>query len=290
MLDHGIVAAGAGSFDSLRLEKGYRLWGQDIHTEHDPFEAGLGFAVRMDKGEFQGRAALEAIVDRGLSHKLACMMFDDPSVVVMGKEPIWADGHVVSYVTSAAYGYSIGRGIAYGYLPIEFANEGTAVEILEGYRVPDGGSVRVLGLDPIADGPALKRRIGVMPQESGLYPTITPIEALRLFAGHGGFIVNISSLAGKNAFSGGAAYNASKAGLNLFTEALMLDHRYDGVRVSYIMPGSVNTEFSSDASKSQDAKWKIEPEDIAETVVTVLGMPERTTISRVEIRPSRPKK
>ena len=63
--EHGIVAAGAGAFDSLRLEKGYRLWGQDIHTEHDPFEAGLGFAVRMDKGEFQGRAALEAILDRG---------------------------------------------------------------------------------------------------------------------------------------------------------------------------------------------------------------------------------
>ena len=59
--EHGIVAAGSGAFDSLRLEKGYRLWGQDIHTEHDPFEAGLGFAVRMDKGDFQGRAALEAI-------------------------------------------------------------------------------------------------------------------------------------------------------------------------------------------------------------------------------------
>ena len=116
-------------------------------------------------------------------------------------------------------------------------------------------------------------------------------EALARFAGKGGFIVNISSLAGKNAFSGGAGYNASKAGLNLFSEALMLDHRYDKVRVTSIMPGSVDTEFSGGPSKrSGDTTWMIAPEDIAETVALVLRIPERTTISRVEIRPSRPKK
>jgi NAD(P)-dependent dehydrogenase (short-subunit alcohol dehydrogenase family) len=116
-------------------------------------------------------------------------------------------------------------------------------------------------------------------------------EALARFAGKGGFIVNISSLAGKNAFSGGAGYNASKAGLNLFSEALMLDHRYDKVRVTSIMPGSVDTEFSGGPSqRSGDTTWMIAPEDIAETVALVLRMPERTTISRVEIRPSRPKK
>ena len=116
-------------------------------------------------------------------------------------------------------------------------------------------------------------------------------EALARFDGRGGFIVNISSLAGKNAFSGGAGYNASKAGLNLFSEALMLDHRYDRVRVTSIMPGSVDTEFSGDPSKrGGDTSWMIAPEDIAETVVHVLRIPERTTLSRVEIRPSRPKK
>ena len=125
---HGVVAAGGGAFDSLRLEKGYRLWGQDISPEHDPLEAGLGFAVRMDK-EFQGRAALEAIRERGLTHRLACMTLDDPSRIVLGKEPIWADGDVVAYVTSAAYGYTVGRGVAYGYLPVEVAVEGTGVEI-----------------------------------------------------------------------------------------------------------------------------------------------------------------
>ena len=127
--EHGIVAAGGGAFDSLRLEKGYRLWGQDIHTEHDPFEAGLGFAVRMDKGEFQGREALQRVLDRGPIEKLACMTLDDPAAVVMGKEPIRHDGRVVSYVTSAAYGYSIGRGIVYGYLPVDLAVEGTPVEV-----------------------------------------------------------------------------------------------------------------------------------------------------------------
>jgi NAD(P)-dependent dehydrogenase (short-subunit alcohol dehydrogenase family) len=108
----------------------------------------------------------------------------------------------------------------------------------------------------------------------------------------GGFIVNISSLAGRNAFSGGAAYNASKFGLNGFTEALMLDHRYDNVRVSSIMPGSVDTEFSGIPGKPrpEDTSWMIAPEDIAEAVSMVLRMPARTMVSRVEIRPSRPQK
>jgi glycine cleavage system aminomethyltransferase T len=126
---HGVIAGGGGAFDSLRLEKGYRLWGQDIHTEHDPFEAGLGFAVRMDKGAFQGREALERIQERGSPERLCCMTFEDPATVVMGKEPIWAEGRVVSYVTSATYGYTVGKGIVYGYLPVELALEDTLVEV-----------------------------------------------------------------------------------------------------------------------------------------------------------------
>lgn len=103
----------------------------------------------------------------------------------------------------------------------------------------------------------------------------------------GGYIINISSLAGKNPFVGGAAYNASKFGLNGFSEAMMMDHRYDNVRVSYIMPGSVETDF---ASRGGSASWKIQPEDIAEVVAMLLHMPARTLISRVEIRPSKPQK
>ena len=117
-------------------------------------------------------------------------------------------------------------------------------------------------------------------------------EALaRFLARGGGFIVNISSLAGKTAFSGGAGYNASKFGLNGFTEALMLDHRYDKVRVCSILPGSVDTKFAGGPiDRTGDTSWMIAPEDVAETVALVLGMPERTMISRVEMRPSRPKK
>jgi 3-oxoacyl-[acyl-carrier protein] reductase len=107
----------------------------------------------------------------------------------------------------------------------------------------------------------------------------------------GGFVINISSLAGKNPFSGGAGYNASKFGLNGFSEALMLDHRHDNVRVSYIMPGSVATEFSGGPSdRSGNTSWMIAPEDVAEVVATVLRMPARTMVSCVEMRPSRPKK
>jgi NAD(P)-dependent dehydrogenase (short-subunit alcohol dehydrogenase family) len=118
-------------------------------------------------------------------------------------------------------------------------------------------------------------------------------EALAIFRRNGGgFVINISSLAGKNAFSGGAGYNAAKAGLNKFTEALMLDHRYENVRVCAIMPGSVDTDFTGDPGKPRpvNTSWMIAPEDVAEAVALVLKMPPRTMISSVEMRPSRPQK
>lgn len=114
-------------------------------------------------------------------------------------------------------------------------------------------------------------------------------EALARFEhSRGGSIINISSLAGRNPFAGGAAYNASKFGLNGFSEAMMLDHRNDNVRVSYIMPGSVATHFGGTAAANQN--WKIAPEDVADAVLDILRMPQRTLISRIEMRPSRPQK
>ena len=107
--------------------------------------------------------------------------------------------------------------------------------------------------------------------------------------GGGGYILNISSLAGKNPFAGGAAYNASKFGLNGFSEAMMQDLRYDDIRVSYIMPGSVATEFGgNDPEAGED--WKLHAEDVAQVVVDLLHFAPRALPSRVEIRPSRPKK
>ncbi len=143
----GLIAAGGGAFDSLRLEKGYRLWGQDIHTEYNPYEAGIGFAVRLDKGDFIGRDALEKIRAEGTTRRLCCMTLDDPDAIIMGKEPIVDGQHVLGYVTSANYGHTIGRGIAYGYLPTDHAEEGTNVNILYfGERLP-----ATVAKDPLYD-------------------------------------------------------------------------------------------------------------------------------------------
>jgi len=102
----------------------------------------------------------------------------------------------------------------------------------------------------------------------------------------GGYIFNISSLAGKNPILHGAAYNATKFGLNGFSEALMMEVRYDGIRVSYLMPGSVATEFGSGSSRKSG--WALTPEDVGETVIDLLRMPSRALLSRVEMRPSQP--
>ena len=126
---HGLIPVGRAAFESMRLEKGYRLWGADMHTEYDPYEAGIGFAVKLDKGDFHGRDALIARRAAGLTKKLCCLTLDEPGAVVMGKEPVWRDNQVVGYVTSAAYGFSVECGIAYAYLPVGLAEPGTAVEI-----------------------------------------------------------------------------------------------------------------------------------------------------------------
>jgi dimethylglycine oxidase len=128
---HGIIAGGRAAFNSLRLEKGYRSFGADMTYEHDPFEAGLGFAVKLAKPEFIGK---EALKPGDPTRKLACLTLDD---TVMGKEPVYKGDTCVGYVTSAAYGHTIGKGIAYAWLPAELATPGREVHI--GYfdqRIP----------------------------------------------------------------------------------------------------------------------------------------------------------
>jgi 3-oxoacyl-[acyl-carrier protein] reductase len=112
---------------------------------------------------------------------------------------------------------------------------------------------------------------------------------LRFGTNGGGYIVNISSLAGANAFAGGAAYNASKFGLTGFTDAMMQDVRSENVRVSTIMPGSVATGFGGHSATADGTNWKIWPEDVAEIVHMLLRLPARTLVSRVEVRPARTK-
>ncbi len=106
-----------------------RNWGVDMYSEHTPYEVGIGFAVRLSKGDFIGRDALLRSQEQGITRKLSCLTFDDPTVAVMGKEPIFADGQVAGFVTSANYGYTVGQSIVYGYLPVEHAAAGTKVEI-----------------------------------------------------------------------------------------------------------------------------------------------------------------
>ncbi|MGX1761292.1 GcvT family protein [Streptomyces lydicus] len=147
--EHGVIAAGRSAFNSLRLEKGYRSWGHDMTTEHDPYEAGVGFAVRPAKGDFVGRDALEGRREETAARKLTCLTLDDPDALVLGKEPVFAPtldsareggaptGLPVGYVTSAAYGYTLGRGIAYAWLPAAASVPGTPVHIeYFGERIP----------------------------------------------------------------------------------------------------------------------------------------------------------
>ena len=124
------MACGGAAYDSLRLEKGYRLWGQDIDEEHDPYEAGLGWAVRLGKdADFIGRDAAAASAERGVTRRLCCMVTDDPAVMLVGKEPLLDGDTPVGYVTSAGYGATLGESILYGYLPVERAEPGTVLAV-----------------------------------------------------------------------------------------------------------------------------------------------------------------
>src|SRR5262249_37960338 len=145
------------AIDSLRLEKGYRYWSAEVTPEHTPLEAGLGFCVRLDKGDFVGREALVRQKAEGLTRKLACLTLADPTVVALGGGPILDDGRTIGRVTSGGYGYTIGASIAYGYVPVASAAPGTrlAVELF-------GESVAaVVSREPLYDPRGQKIRGGV---------------------------------------------------------------------------------------------------------------------------------
>jgi len=133
-VEHGLVAGGYKAIDSLRLEKGYRVWGADITPDDTPFEGGLGFAVRMDEGDFVGR---DALLGSGEPERLLrCLVLDDPRAVALGSEPVRVGDALVGRVTSGGYGYTVERSIAYAYLPAEYGvGTEVAVEIF-GVWVP----------------------------------------------------------------------------------------------------------------------------------------------------------
>ncbi|HUY72950.1 MAG TPA: FAD-dependent oxidoreductase [Candidatus Dormibacteraeota bacterium] len=115
--DKGLVPGGYKAVDSLRLEKGYRVWGSDIGPESDPYQSGLGFCVKLDKGDFIGRSALIELGQKPAETRLACLVLDDPRAVALGSEPVRIDDQIVGRVTSGGYGYTIGASIAYAFVP-----------------------------------------------------------------------------------------------------------------------------------------------------------------------------
>jgi 4-methylaminobutanoate oxidase (formaldehyde-forming) len=124
---HGLVPGGYRAIESLRLEKGYRVWGSDVTTTDSPLEAGLGFAVKMNKGEFIGRESLERAEEP--ARRLACLVLDEPRSVVLGSEPVRFEGRALGRVTSGGYGYSVRSSIAYAYLPAALVVPGTRVSV-----------------------------------------------------------------------------------------------------------------------------------------------------------------
>jgi 4-methylaminobutanoate oxidase (formaldehyde-forming) len=127
---HEMVAGGYRAIDSLRLEKGYRVWSSDITPDDTPFQAGLGFAVRLDKkAAFIGQEALRVAYEAAPDRRLSCLVLDEPLAVALGNEPMRAAGQVVGRVTSGGYGFAVGASIAFGYLPVTLAEPGTRCEV-----------------------------------------------------------------------------------------------------------------------------------------------------------------
>jgi len=123
----GVTPGGYRAIESLRLEKGYRAWASDLSAETTPYEAGLGFAVKLDKGDFLGRAALDG---HEPAEKLVCLVLDDPRAVALGSEPVrLPGGQPLGRVTSGGYGYAVGASVAYAYVPSERAEPGTRLEV-----------------------------------------------------------------------------------------------------------------------------------------------------------------
>jgi 4-methylaminobutanoate oxidase (formaldehyde-forming) len=124
--EHGLRAGGYRAIDSLRLEKGYRVWGSDITADDSPYEAGLAFAVKLDK-EFLGKEALAGAAEPG--RRLCCLTLADPQSIALGSEPVRVGEELVGRVTSGGYGYTVERSIAYAYLPASSSAPGTPVEV-----------------------------------------------------------------------------------------------------------------------------------------------------------------
>ena len=148
---YGLIAAGRGAFNSMRLEKGYRSYGMDMNSEHNPHEAGLSFAVRKGGG-YVGSEAFSNVDPKAVSRRLVCLVLDNPHHVVLGKEPVLHQGETVGYVTSAYFGHTISKQLAYAWVPAQLSTQGTSLAI----RYFDRNYPATVGQDPQFD-PKMER-------------------------------------------------------------------------------------------------------------------------------------
>jgi len=144
--NYGLIAAGRGAFNSMRLEKGYRSYGTDMTSEHNPHEAGLSFAVRKGEG-YKGAEAFNKLNPNEMSKRLVCLVLENPEHVVLGKEPVLHQGKTVGYVTSAYFGHTIGKQLAYAWVPAELSAQGISLTI----RYFNHDYPAIVGTDPQYD-------------------------------------------------------------------------------------------------------------------------------------------
>lgn len=236
--------------------------------------------------ELQGRAGLVTGGTKGIGRAIAvAMAAAGMHVAITGRDQDATEAAAAEVAAAAGVDAErvLGAGADVRDLPALEAAVARAVDrfggldaVIANAGVGRGGPIDTLTSD------AWREVIDV--NLTGVFHTVkASLDALRA---RRGVFLTIGSLAGVNAFAGGAAYNASKFGLLGFTHAIMLDLRDHGVRVSTIMPGSVATAFSGSEPSVDDA-WKIQPEDLADTVLYVLRSPARTLPSRIEVRPAR---
>jgi NAD(P)-dependent dehydrogenase (short-subunit alcohol dehydrogenase family) len=238
-----------------------------------------------DSQRLSGRVALVTGGSRGIGRAIAGALLDAGASVVV-------TGRTQSHLDEAVAGFSkSGHGDRVRAAPADVSKAADAA------RAVAAASEAFGGLDILVNNAGVGAFANVADMEIERWDQVIGTNLSGVFfcchaaipvlrSRGGGWIINISSLAGSNPFVTGAAYCASKAGLNAFSEALMLELRYDNIKVSYVQPGSVATAFGRDSGGGSE--WKLAPEDVAEVVMDLLAHPARSLPSRVEIRPSRP--
>jgi 3-oxoacyl-[acyl-carrier protein] reductase len=243
-----------------------------------------------DKPQLDGTVAIVTGGSRGIGRSIAAALLERGARVVIGGRNPAALKEAEDELARVAKGDLAGRLLTV---------QGDVASEQDAARLVDKTVERFGGLDILINNAGIGRFANIAEMTTEAWNDVISTNVTGVFfctraalphlkQRGGGYIINISSLASKNAFAGGGAYCASKAALNAFTETLMLETRHDNIRVSDVLPGSVQTEFNNNTTVGAD--WKLSPDDVAKVVVDLLEHPSRSLPSRVELRPSKPPK